>query len=123
MGGADASTTFTDDKGLTWAANGNAQIDTSLGYNTGLFDGAGDYLTTAATVNLLATPFCVEDWLYMVAAPTVNAAILFAQDDGATNAKNNLRFYIDTGRKLSFVGWGSSSYSSFWIIDSGANLV
>lgn len=49
FGGADGSTTFTDEKGITWTANGNAQIDTSLGYNVGLFDGAGDYLSAASS--------------------------------------------------------------------------
>jgi hypothetical protein len=52
MDGADASTTFTDESGKTWTANGNAQIDDSVaspltgGNEVGLFDGAGDYLTT-----------------------------------------------------------------------------
>lgn len=46
FGGADGSTTFTDDTGKVWTANGNAQIDTSLGDQRGLFDGSGDYITT-----------------------------------------------------------------------------
>lgn len=46
FGGADGSTTFTDDSGKTWTAFGNAQIDTSLGDQRGLFDGSGDYITT-----------------------------------------------------------------------------
>lgn len=46
FGGADASTTFTDDTGKTWTAFGNAQIDTALGDQRGLFDGASDYITT-----------------------------------------------------------------------------
>lgn len=46
FGGADGSTTFTDDTGKTWTAFGNAQIDTSLGDQRGLFDGASDYIKT-----------------------------------------------------------------------------
>lgn len=43
--GADGSTTFTDDTGKTWTANGDAQIDTSSGYPEGLFDG-NDWIAT-----------------------------------------------------------------------------
>ncbi len=49
MNGADASTTFTDELGKTWTANGDAQIDTAqskFGGASGLFDGTGDSLTT-----------------------------------------------------------------------------
>jgi len=50
MDGADASTTFTDETGKSWTANGNAQIDTGqsvFGGASGLFDGTGDYITAA----------------------------------------------------------------------------
>jgi hypothetical protein len=53
FGGADASTTFTDDTGKTWTAFGNAQIDTSLGDQRGLFDGSGDYITTPNHTDLV----------------------------------------------------------------------
>lgn len=52
FGGADGSTTFTDDNGRIWTAFGNAQIDTSLGDQRGLFDGNGDYITTPSNANL-----------------------------------------------------------------------
>lgn len=48
--GTDGSTTFTDETGKTWTANGNAQIDTAqskFGGASGLFDGSGDYITSA----------------------------------------------------------------------------
>lgn len=50
MNGADASTTFTDESGKTWTANGNAQIDTAqsvFGGASGLFDGTGDFISSA----------------------------------------------------------------------------
>lgn len=50
MDGADTSTTFTDESGKTWTANGNAQIDTAqsvFGGASGLFDGTGDYLSAS----------------------------------------------------------------------------
>ena len=49
MNGTDASTTFTDESGKTWTANGNAQIDTAsykFATGSGLFDGGGDYIDT-----------------------------------------------------------------------------
>lgn len=49
--GVDGSTVFTDEKGNTWTAFGNAQIDTSLGYNAGLFGGAGDYISATSSTN------------------------------------------------------------------------
>lgn len=52
MDGADASTTFTDQSGKTWTANGSAQIDTAqskFGGASGLFPGAdGDYISSPA---------------------------------------------------------------------------
>jgi hypothetical protein len=59
FGGADASTTFTDDTGKTWTAFGNAQIDTSLGDQRGLFDGNGDYIKTPTHADLV---FGVSDF-------------------------------------------------------------
>lgn len=46
--GTDASTTFVDESGKTWAAYGDAQIDTaqSAWVASGLFDGTGDYIDT-----------------------------------------------------------------------------
>jgi len=50
MNGADAATTFIDESGKTWTANGNAQVDTAqskFGGASALFDGTGDYLTAS----------------------------------------------------------------------------
>lgn len=67
MDGADGSTTFTDSTGLrTWTAAGNAQIDDSLGYNTALFDGAGDRVTTPyvqADFDWWTTDYTIEAWI------------------------------------------------------------
>lgn len=51
--GADGSTTFTDNvSGRVWTTFGNAQVDTSLGDQRGLFDGNGDYATTPDAADL-----------------------------------------------------------------------
>lgn len=52
MDGSDASTTFTDEAGHVWTANGNAQIDTAqsqFGGASGLFDGSGDSIDAPAS--------------------------------------------------------------------------
>lgn len=67
MGGANGSTTFTDEKGITWTANGNAQIDTSLKvYGTGSYrgDGGNDWLqATDAALAPGTSDFCIEMWV------------------------------------------------------------
>lgn len=66
--GADATTTFTDQKGATWSVAGNAQIDTAqfkYGASSGLFDGSGDYIETAGTLSntLSSSDFTLEAWI------------------------------------------------------------
>lgn len=60
--GADASTTFTDESGKTWTADGNAQIDTAqqkFGTASGLFDGTGDRVSTPNSADF---DFGTGDW-------------------------------------------------------------
>lgn len=69
--GVDASTTFTDSRGPTWTAGGNAQLDTAqskYGSASGLFDGSGDFIQTAGTSGAVSntlgsTDFTVEAWV------------------------------------------------------------
>ena len=68
MDGTDASTTFTDVKGHTLTAVGNAQIDTAqskFGGASGLFDAAADYVSSAdsADWNLGSGDFTIEAWV------------------------------------------------------------
>jgi len=52
--GADGGTTITDEKGHTFTANGNAQIDdaqSKFGGSSLLLDGAGDYVSAADSVD------------------------------------------------------------------------
>lgn len=56
MNGSDASTTFIDENSaISWAASGNAQIDTAqsvFGGASGVFDGTGDYISTTDRVDI-----------------------------------------------------------------------
>jgi hypothetical protein len=63
--GTDASTTFTEVKGKTMTASGNAQIDTDqskFGGASGQFDGTGDFVSTgdSADWHFSTVPFTVE---------------------------------------------------------------
>lgn len=73
MDGANGSTTFTDEKGHTFTANGNAQLSTAqfkFGTASMLNDGNGDYLSTAtsADFSMDAGDFTVEGWYYRTAS-------------------------------------------------------
>lgn len=119
--GVDGITKFYDAKGYEWSAFGNAKIDTSLGFNTGYFDGTGDYIRAPTSLNLVGSPFCLELWLNLQATPSATAYLLM-QDDGA-NGNQNFLFSISTGRVLAFTGFSTSARASFWTVDSGSTLV
>ena len=51
MDGTNGSTSFPDDTGKTWTANGNAQVTTTspqFGTGAALFDGSGDWIDSAS---------------------------------------------------------------------------
>jgi Concanavalin A-like lectin/glucanases superfamily len=88
MNGSDGSTTFTDQSGKSWAANGNAQIDTAqskFGGASGLFDGAGDWIDTPdhADFNVGSGDWTVDFWFR---TSTTSALYLFGQADSALTA-------------------------------------
>lgn len=65
MDGSNGSTSFTDDTGKTWTANGNAQITTTgpkFGTGAGLFDGTGDYISSSneSAFGFGTGDFCLE---------------------------------------------------------------
>ena len=89
--GADASTTFTDVKGHTFTANGNAQIDIAqslFGGASGLFDGSGDYISTpnSADFNFGTGDFEVEVAVRFNALPVNTAAVIFSTYDGGAGS-------------------------------------
>lgn len=65
--GGDASTTFTDVKGKTWTAAGNAQLDTAFskwGTASLLLDGSGDQIGTPGSTDYSPnTDFTFECWI------------------------------------------------------------
>jgi len=116
MNGADASTTFTDssDTAHTITAVGGAQIDTAqskFGSASGLFDGAGDYLTAAdhADWDFGTGDFTIDFWLRFNSA---GAAYFVDREDSARFAVRygggNLRFDIGGGSVVS-QAWSPSN--------------
>jgi len=109
MEGADAGTTFTDTETTPKAvtANGNAQIDTAqskFGGASGLFDGAGDYLSLAdsADWDFGTGDFAIDTWVRFNSV--VNAA-MFQKHTGTTG-------YLFIGGASSISFYPESSYSA-----------
>lgn len=78
--GTNGSTTFTDVLGKPVTASGNAQISTAqsmFGGASGLFDGAGDYLTISSAYASLfdfgTGDFTIEMFVRLAAMPTSNS--------------------------------------------------
>jgi len=92
--GADASTTFTDVKGATGTAVGNASIQTDtskFGASSGYFDGTGDYVTYPDSVNYeFDGSFTLSGWVSLT--PTGS---------------------LDTSQPVP-ISKGSAADSSFW---------
>ena len=78
--GADASTTFTDEIGHTFVAQGNAQLDIDqikFGIASGLFDGTGDYVysTWSTDYEISATDATLECWIRTTSSKSVQTVI------------------------------------------------
>lgn len=110
--GTNGSTTFTDQKGKTWTATGNAQISTSgseMGGASLLLDGTGDYIETpdAADWDFGSGQFCIE-LLARFAAAQTNAAFI-SQWNSATGT-SGWALYISGGTLRMRLQSGSTNY-------------
>lgn len=79
--GTNNSTTFKDETGKAWTANGDAKISTAqskFGGASGLFDGTGDYISTPdhADFDFGTGDFTIEFWIQFNAFGTYNVASL-----------------------------------------------
>ena len=91
FGGADGSTTFTDETGRAWAAYENAQIDTAqsmFGGASGLFDGTGDYISTSDSADFYFTGDFTLETFYRPAAIGSRQFLCGQGDFGATNIRS-----------------------------------
>jgi len=94
--GADASTTFTDSStsAHTVTAVGNAQIDTAqskFGGASGLFDGAGDYLTVPdhADFDFGTGDFTVDAWVRFSGSVSNDTLVTRGNDDFLIKISND----------------------------------
>jgi len=117
MNGTDASTTFTDESGKTWTANGNAQINTAqsvFGGASGLFDGTGDYISAPDSTDWqLDGGSDANAW-------TMDFRVMFNGDPG-TAIVGFVGQWVDSSNF-----WGfrlSANTLSFWVRSAASNIV
>ncbi len=118
MDGSDASTTFTDESGKTWTANGNAQIDTAqskFGGASGLFDGTGDYVDTpdSADFDFGSGDFTIDLWIKR-GADGVTQYFAGQGNSSATISTTSFQCGVESTNKLAFYfmwGAGGADYS------------
>jgi hypothetical protein len=114
MNGTNGSTTFTDSSttGHTITANGNAQISTAqskFGGASCLFDGTGDYLSTATLSSLSpgTSAFTIEFWVRWVDVTGPQTPFSFA---GAFDiSKNNANTFQIAGLMTPGVAFNSTT--------------
>ena len=104
--GTNGSTTFTDVKGKTVTANGNAQISTAQypaltgKTSSALFDGTGDYLTIADSADFtFPGDFTIQ--LFVRFASGLGSAQMLYDDEHATNGYGIL-FQKNAADKFAF---------------------
>lgn len=125
MDGADASTTFTDQNGHAFTANGNARISTAqskYGGASGLFDGTGDWIETpdSADFTLGSGDFVCEYWMRTSSA---NTYIYGQSDSSITGSSISIYGYITAGGKVRsgcYVGGTAKSVDSTTTVTTGA---
>ncbi|MBI3317276.1 MAG: LamG domain-containing protein [Candidatus Omnitrophica bacterium] len=112
--GTDASSTFTDSSSgaKSMTTNGNAQIDTAqskFGAASGLFDGTGDYVTTADS----------EDWNFGTGDFTLDFWVRF------NSLASHQRFAAQRadGSNQWFLGWNTTNILRFDVTSAGATTI
>lgn len=124
--GTDGSTTFTDVTGKTWTAVGNAQIDTAdskFGGASGLFDGTGDYLSTADhdDFSFGSGDFTIECWLNTTDASTQKGVISKRTNGSSTGLEflvekqsGTINCYLWDGSSITTISSAVAIQSNTW---------
>jgi hypothetical protein len=104
--GADNSTTFTEENGLTVTRVGDSKISTTQSvFNgaSGLFDGTGDYVSLADNNDwdLATTDWTIEFWVYPING--------FGMTNANTGSNQGWRLYMDSGNVINFTERGASA--------------
>lgn len=119
--GADASTTFTDQIGITWSANDNAQIDTAqskFGGASGLFDGTNDRITTSSVQSghdFGSGDFTIEAQVRTTSTPGAGTyRVISSRDDTTASSNRGWLFLLngdDSGRLRFVTRVGTTAYA------------
>jgi len=125
--GTNASTTFTDEKGHTATAVGDAQLDTSVkkyGTASAKFDGTGDKITLASTTDLDFGngPFTIEGWVITTQTGR-QYATLMEKSNGSFNAGSwalNFNTATSGDGKVSF--WQTDVSNSVPVVTSSGAI-
>lgn len=119
--GTDGSTTFTDEYGVVWSAQGDAQLDTAdkkFGGSSLLLDGANDRINTSVTDLLdITQDFTVECFIKLNGSGR-NAIVTSYSNQNAgwlfdTGASTELRLILATG-SYEFVAGSTSITTGAW---------
>jgi hypothetical protein len=117
MNGTDASTTFTDESGKAWTANGDSQIDTAqsvFGGASGLFDGTGDYLSASDSADWrLDEGSDSNEW-------TIDFRVRFNGDPG-TGGRGFVQQYVDVSNY--WLLYINNNSLDFIVRSGGSNIV
>src|SRR5690606_38905914 len=113
--GANTSTTFVDETGRTWSASGSAQISTAVTVfdgQAGLFDGTGDYISTAHDAVFTAdADMTCDGWIYCAEDPGRLNTIVSKRGVGS-NPTSDYLLRLDTSARLHLLVWRSTSANS-----------
>lgn len=125
--GTNASTTFTDAKGKTWTANGNAQLSTSnlkFGTANALFDGTGDFITTpwSSDFDPGTGDYTVDCWVFNASTDTANQKTILTTRPASGQAAGlifGIIFSTSAWRPL-LVGWNTMGVASLALTSTGS---
>lgn len=125
--GSNGSTTFTEVTGRTITPTGNAQLSTTnqkFGTACGLFDGTGDYISTAHTNNLSVSTgdFTIEFWVRFNGVGTV---YLIGFKGGSSGNFYPWQFRKSELNKIGFRGFNNTSPTPtlVYFIESSTSVV
>jgi len=111
LNGANGSTTFTDQKGVSWTRGGTPTISTAqskFGGASGVFNGSTDYLYTAASsdFNLSGVDFTVDTWVYL---------------NNITSYPYLFHFYVDNNNRWAVQVNSSTGYIELYATVASSN--